>query len=345
MAHNNKLAHRFIFIILIALILFVLWMIRGMFMDIVLGGIIASFFYPVYKLSLKYFKNKRLAAILLTMVIALLVIVPFVNLMIVLVNRSINVYSTYEPFRDQIAEQLSSENVLKTFPFLKNINIATYITSVADVVRNFLISASSTLVRGTAEFLKSFIIIFMVVFVLFLEGKNFARTIMNLTPLPNKYDRQLFQTFRDVSYSTVLSTIAVALMQGAIGGLGFWIAGLPGLFFGVLISVFSIIPFVGTFLVWGPTLIFLLIQGRYVDALIVLITGLIISTADNVLRAFLLRGKLQIHELIVFLSIIGGVSTFGFWGILIGPLAITFLFTVINIYETEFALELEKDKE
>lgn len=345
MIQNNKLAHRFIFTILILLIIFVLWMIRGMFLDIVLGGIIASFFYPVYKWSLKYFRNKGIAAAFVTLVIALLVIVPFVNLLIALINKSVETYSTYQPYTQQIVDQLSAENVLSRFPFLKNIDVADYLTSVADVVKNFLITASKSLVSGTADFLKSIIVIFMVVFVLFIEGKNFARKLMNLTPLPNKYDHQLFQTFRDVSYSTVMSTITVALVQGAIGGLGFWIAGLPGLFFGVLIAVFSIVPFIGTFLIWGPTSIFLLLQGQYVGALVVLITGLIVSTADNVLRAFLMRGKLRIHELIVFLSILGGVTTFGFWGILIGPLAISFLFTLINIYESEFALELEKEKE
>lgn len=345
MALNHKLAHRFLITVLIFLIAFVLWMLRGMFLDIVLGGVIASFFYPVYKWSLKYFHNKHLAATVVTLAIALLVIVPFVNVLILLINRSIDAYSTYQPFRDQIAAQLSSANILKTFPFLKSIDVATYFTSVADLVKNFLVSASSTLVLGTAEFLTSVIIIFMVVFVLFIEGKNFARRIMNLTPLPNKYDLQLFQTFRDVSYSTVLATLIVAFVQGVIGGIGFWIAGLPGLFFGVLIAVFSIVPFIGTFLVWGPAMIFLLIQGRYIEALVILITGLVVSTIDNILRAYLIRGNLRIHELIVFLSIIGGISTFGFWGILIGPLAISFLFTVVNIYEKEFATELEMEQE
>jgi predicted PurR-regulated permease PerM len=347
MIANKKLPHVFLLTMLIVLLAVALWIFRPFLLEILLSGVIASFFYPMYKWLAKRLGHNKIASLITTLFIALIVIVPITNFFIYVINRAIEGYSSVAPYlTSDFLNSLNINKYLNSKIFsIGNFNLSDYVTTIVGGLNIFLVTLSKTILIGTRDFLISFVVILLTIFFLFIEGKNIARKVMNLTPLPNRYDQLLFKTFREVSYSTILSSFAVAIFQGVLGGVGFWIAGFPGLFAGLLISLASFVPYVGSFLIWGPTALYLLFVGNFFGAIILVIFGLVISTGDNVIRTFLIKGKSQVHELIVFFSIVGGIFAFGFWGVIIGPLLISLLFTVISIYELEFGEELEKERE
>jgi predicted PurR-regulated permease PerM len=129
--------------------------------------------------------------------------------------------------------------------------------------------------------------------------------------------------------------VAIALIQGVLGGMLFWIVGIPSsLFWGTIMAFLSILPFIGAFIVYIPAAVILILSGSYIKGMIVLAFGtLIVSQVDNFLRPYLVSGRTSMHPLILFFAIAGGVAMFGLVGIVVGPLVAAALLTLIEIME------------
>jgi predicted PurR-regulated permease PerM len=144
--------------------------------------------------------------------------------------------------------------------------------------------------------------------------------------------------FRDVTISTVIGTGLIACIQGALVAGGFWLTGLSNaLFWGLVTVVFAILPVVGSGLVWGPGALTLLLDGRYGAAITLVVIGVVIvGNVDVLIRPAVFRRYAQIHPLVTLVGAIGGVGYFGLLGILIGPLAVSYFFELIRMYQAEY---------
>ncbi len=144
--------------------------------------------------------------------------------------------------------------------------------------------------------------------------------------------------FRDVTVSTVIGTGLIACIQGAIVGLAFWLTGLSNaLFWGVVTVVFSILPVVGSGMIWGPGAVSLYLNGQYGGAIAMVVLGVVlVGNVDVLIRPAVFRRYAQIHPLVTLVGAIGGVSYFGLIGILVGPLAVSYFFELIRIYGVEY---------
>lgn len=343
-----RMAHAFLFIVLIILLALMGWVIKPFVIDIILAGIVASFFYPVYRGILKVIKSAQVASLITTLLIAALLFVPIINFGIYFVFKGARAYQDLIPFI-QNPEFLNHLNVVmgKVFDFLgmDNVSIIEIIKQFLGTINTLILTLTTGILSSTSQLIVSILIIFLTIYFLFVDGKTLIRKMMTLTPLPNQYDHQIFKTFREVSFSTIISTFLVAIFQGLLGGIGFLLVGLPAFFPGILMAISSILPYVGAALIWVPTVIYFFYTGAYTNAIILIIIGLIVSFGDNILRAYIIKGKTQVHEMIIFFSLIGGLVAFGFWGIVLGPLLVSLLLTVLSIYEKEFSGVLEKSKD
>src|SRR5256712_8840896 len=157
-------------------------------------------------------------------------------------------------------------------------------------------------------------------------------------PFSNANTQKLGKRFKDVTVSTVIGTGAVAAIQGLLLGLAFGVAGLPnGLFWAVVTMAFAILPVVGSGMIWGPAAIVLYMQGRPVPAILLVIWGvLVIGSVDNFIRPLIYRRFSAVHPLITLIGAIGGVAQFGLLGLLIGPLALSYFFELIRMYREEY---------
>ncbi len=149
----------------------------------------------------------------------------------------------------------------------------------------------------------------------------------------------LAERFVSVTKSTVLGTIAVAILQGSIVGLGFWIVGLSNaLFWGVITAMVSVLPVLGSALVWFPAVLVLLAEGRMGNAIaLAAIGGLIASNVDNVIRPIINKQRSDVHPLITIVGAFAGVEALGLMGLLVGPLAIVYFFELLRMYDEEYA--------
>jgi predicted PurR-regulated permease PerM len=144
--------------------------------------------------------------------------------------------------------------------------------------------------------------------------------------------------FYSVTQATLLGTMLIAAIQGSLVGIGFWIVGLPNPFFwGTVTAIASILPVLGTSLVWLPAVLVLLVQDRYGAAVTMLVIGAgIASNIDNLIRPFVYRRVSHIHPMITLVGAFAGVKYFGLLGVLLGPLAIAYLFALLQFYREEY---------
>ncbi|MGE5425874.1 MAG: AI-2E family transporter, partial [Bacillota bacterium] len=209
---------------------------------------------------------------------------------------------------------------------------------------NWLLSGATILVKGTTNFIISLFLIIITMFFFFVDGKNILRRLMVLSPLPNAYDKEIFEKFRSVSYTTILSTFVTAGAQGVVGAAGFAIVGFPPFLAGIIVALLSLLPYLGSMIFYVPVGIYFLIVGQIWQGIFILLWGaVIIGNVDNIIRAYMIKGKAQVNPIFVVFSILGGVALFGFWGVVIGPLIISIAVTIFHIYELEFCDSLDSD--
>ncbi len=180
------------------------------------------------------------------------------------------------------------------------------------------------------------------IFYLFVDGPRIVVKAMRLSPLESRYEREFFREFRNVSYAMVYVNAVTALAQGLLGALGFVLVGLPQpLVWAGLMAFFSFVPLLGTGLVWVPAAVVLALSGRPLAGLFLAAWGLlVIGSVDNVIRPLLAKGKMQLHPLLVFLTLFGGLTAFGPIGVLVGPLVGSLFTAMIRIWQRDFVPRL-----
>lgn len=177
-----------------------------------------------------------------------------------------------------------------------------------------------------------------IVYYLLIGGGDAWRGLKPYIPFSSASADKLRDRFRDVTISTVIGTGLIACIQGALVAGGFWLTGLSNaLFWGVVTMVFAILPVVGSGLVWGPGALSLFLAGRYGSGLALAAIGVVVvGNVDVVIRPAVFRRYAQIHPLVTLVGAIGGVGYFGLLGILIGPLAVSYFFELIRMYQAEY---------
>lgn len=181
-------------------------------------------------------------------------------------------------------------------------------------------------------------IVVIAVYFFLSDGPAMVSSFMRLSPLDDRHEQELLEEFDRASRAVVLATVLSAVVQGLLGGIGYWAAGVGSIFLlTVLTTVFALIPFVGAAAVWVPVSLYLLfVEGSYWSAgLLALYGASIVSTADNVIKPLVLHGQSNLHPLLALLSVLGGVQALGPIGVLVGPMVVVFLQTLLNILHRE----------
>jgi predicted PurR-regulated permease PerM len=337
----------FLLIVLALVLLGSYFVLRPFMAEIVISIVLVSAFYPVYNRLLGWLKGRKsLAALIMCLAILLIIIVPLVDFVFFLSGKSIDAYSSIQHYLEaNPVETIVNNSFFEKYKFLNidGINFKDYVMNIAGNINEFIISNVANLVKSATQFVTSLILVVFTMYFFFKDGDRLLKRIMELTPLANKYDRAIFKKFRDVSYSVIVSTFITSIVQGIAGAIGFAIIGLPAFFAGIFMAVLALLPYVGSAFVWLPVGIYLILIGSVWQGVFLLLWGfLVVSVIDNILRPFLMKGKAEVHPIFIFFSILGGITVFGFWGLLFGPLIIAITVTILDIYEAEFKEVLEK---
>jgi predicted PurR-regulated permease PerM len=190
------------------------------------------------------------------------------------------------------------------------------------------------------KFLLGLFVMVISLYYFFADGPAMISSVMRLSPLDDKYEEQMLQEFDKISRAVVMATLLSALVQGILGGVGYMLAGLDSLFLlTVLTMLFAMVPFVGAAAVWAPcSLYLLLVQHELGWAIFLAVWGaVVVSMSDNIVKPLILHGQSNLHPLLALLSVIGGVQALGPIGIFVGPMVVSFLQAVLNMFQSELA--------
>jgi predicted PurR-regulated permease PerM len=213
--------------------------------------------------------------------------------------------------------------------------LSTSAVAVSQFVASSALGFGQDVLRITALF-------FLMLYILFFflrDGNRLVAMLIRVVPLEDARERQLLAKFAEVSLATLKGTLVVGIVQGAIGAVLFWALGIPApVFWGTLMTMFSVLPAVGPGLIWLPAAVILLAMGHIVKGIIVIAAGvLVIGLVDNVLRPILVGRDTQMPDYLVLLATLGGLGVFGVSGFVIGPVIAAFFLVVWEMFAEEHA--------
>ncbi|XPV77213.1 MAG: AI-2E family transporter [Desulfovibrio sp.] len=206
--------------------------------------------------------------------------------------------------------------------------------------RNFmqsLIAFSTYLVRNGAGLVLQFLLMMFVLFYFLKDGREMVERIKFLSPLRNDQENAIMDNLMKVARSVLVGSMFIALLQGVAGGIGLVIVGLPALFWGTMMGFASLVPVAGTGLIWIPAVLYLVIIGQWQWAIfLTLWCGLVVVSIDTFLRPVLMREASGVSTFYILLAILGGINAFGPMGILYGPLVLSFVMVMLQLYSEEY---------
>lgn len=323
------------------------------------GAIIAYLSYPFYERILRHVKKKYFASLIVSVFIVLLFTLPFIFI-IGLVSKE--AYDTYITLNQQNLgtnflkivcrdEGYLSCRAMKFFiGFLPENDLDYYLKATVGKITGFVLQNVSKFLVSVPAILLNFFIMVFVVYYLLKDGEVIARRIKNILPLKESHKQQVLDTFHNITYAVFYGNISIAILQGTLGIIGFLILGVKSpLLWGFVMMVFALVPYFGTAIIWLPAALNLIFMGYLQDSNILTIKGVIlivygvfvISSVDNVLKPKVIGTKANVHPILVLIGVLGGLSLFGFVGLILGPMALALLMTFVDIYEKEKA-EIEK---
>jgi len=202
-----------------------------------------------------------------------------------------------------------------------------------------LMSSGGSVVIGALGTAASFVLMLFVLFFVLRDGPGVAQQVVQMLPIEDRRRARLWQHLADVTRAVFLGIGLTALAQGILVGVGFWIAGLPSpLVFGVVAVLVSLIPMVGSALIWAPGALFLAARGEYGHAIFLAVWGaVVVGMVDNFLRPMLISGRAEVPTLAVFVGVMGGLAAFGFIGLFVGPIVLGLLVALFRYQSEELA--------
>ena len=205
----------------------------------------------------------------------------------------------------------------------------------------WLTQQSTSLLRGSINQAISFVLTFYLFFYFLRDRERAVRQMMAFSPLRPSETIHVAARFVDTVHATIFGTVAVAAVQGTLGGLMFWWLGLPTpIFWGLVMGLLAIVPVLGAFVIWVPAAIFLALEGEWTSALMLAVWGgVIIATIDNLLYPLLVGNRLRLHTAVAFIGAVGGIIYFGAAGLVLGPAAIAVTMALVEILKERFGTE------
>jgi predicted PurR-regulated permease PerM len=330
-------------LLVLAIALYICWLMLQPFFNVLLWAtVLAVVFYPMHQQIRARMGRPTVAAVLSTLLVILLILLPVTFLTIAVVRELTGAAASLQAG----VQRLSDPNL--HIPGVSWIldRLRTYVDVDFDrgSAQRFLAQrmqtwgaalASSTLivVGGAVGAVVQMVLVVFTMFYLFRDGERIRLAFYDMMPLREGQTHEITMRTREVIAATIYGVLVISAIQGTLGTLIFWILGLPSpLLWGVVMFMLSMIPMAGAFLVWVPAAIYLALSGTYIKALILVVWGIVvIGSIDNFLSPRLVGQRARLHELLIFFSVLGGLQVFGILGLVLGPVVVAITLALIEM--------------
>jgi predicted PurR-regulated permease PerM len=335
---------RRLFALLLVVIFLVLFMalVAPFFEALVLAAVFSGLLYPIFARLRRSLRNATVASLATTLLAFVVVVLPLTVLVGVLTREAARVSEVVAPWVDgkNDVRELSSV-VPQWVPYRSQVLERT--GQVVSQIGTFAVDRLTRATQSTVIFLLNLFVLLYAMFFFFIRGPRLLAFLSDYTPLSNDDKHVIAKKGLEITRATLKSILVIGSMQGALGGIGFAVAGIDSaVFWGIVMAVASALPSVGTALVWVPATIALFLQGDTTAALALAAwCALVVSSLDNIVRPRLVGTDAKMPDLVVLLSTLGGIGMFGVSGIIIGPLLAGLFLTSLDIFTATFERELK----
>ncbi|PIN76345.1 hypothetical protein COV17_02890 [Candidatus Woesearchaeota archaeon CG10_big_fil_rev_8_21_14_0_10_36_11] len=328
--------------ILVVLVVFSIFVIKPFGLAIFIGALLAYMSSPLYQILQKKFKNKTIPALIVCLVVLLVFGILsglFVN---TLVRES---FSLFALGKQRLATGLFTgcENSFcqTLHEFGRDQDVQYHIQQTLKAVTNWVINKGSNFLINIPRMLLNVFVVFFTMFYFLRDGNKIIAKLNDFLSMNKKKYSFVIHRMKEILHGVVYGYLIVAFIQGALGALGFFIFGVPSpLFWGVVMGLAALIPFLGTWLVWLPASLIIFLDGMFQDSTSLILKGIglfaysliFVSTIDNFLRPKMMGEKTKTHPAIIMLGIFGGILVFGSVGVILGPIILALTFVFLDIY-------------
>ncbi len=301
------------------------------------GIVFSLVFYPVYTYLLKYIRNPTITSTVTLFIVVCIIMGPFIYLAY-LITQELHYLIEHIKYQeidllDRTIDYPLTRKILSTFNITQADLKKTIISNLTEGGKNILGGITSS-IGNILSSITNIVFVFLTIFFLFMDGPKFLTKLQDYMPFSKSQKERLIKQVKDIIISTIYGGIIIALIQGFIGGISFSLLGIPAaVLWGLSMFFSSFIPIVGTFIIWGPGVVYLFIKGFYLKGFILILIGVFaISMVDNILRPLIVKGKTKMPTILIFFSILGGINLFGFIGFIMGPLVLAIFVSVLDIF-------------
>ena len=342
---NSRINKLFLLLLVVAISALFLTMVRQFLMATFMAGLFSAMVTPLHKwLTARLHGRENLASILTITGIVFLVLIPLGFLIGVVAAQAVHVGQSVTPWLESFIKEPSTlTGYLEKIPYYENIlpyrdMLLEKAGQVVGILSNFLIDSLKSMTKMTVHAVFNVIIMLYVMFYFLTTGDVLLKKILYYLPLAHHDEERLLHHFTSVAGATMKSTLIIGILQGGLCGFAFYLAGIQGaVFWGSVMAVMSVVPAVGTAIIWGPALLVLALGGDFSGVIILaVICGAIAGNLDNFLRPRLVGKDTEMHDLFVLFGTLGGLTMFGILGIIIGPIISALFITIWEIYGDVF---------
>jgi predicted PurR-regulated permease PerM len=344
---------KYFFVMFVVVMIGLVFVIIRPFITALLGSVFLTYlFYPLYRWFKEKVKSSNLASLIVTIVVILVLLVPLFLILNTLTKEAYVSYLTSKQklltmgdfFKNCPTENPTCGLINYIGDFLNEPKVKYHLQNTIEKITSYVIDTASDLVFSIPRFVLNFFVMVFALFCLFKDGPMIINNLKRVLPLKDVYKRHLFEKFGKVTYAIVYGHLIVAVIQGILGGIGFFIFDIPSpIIWGIVMAFAALIPFIGTGFVWLPAAVFKLFSGisasntsEIIGGVLFILYGIvIISSMDNVIRPKIIGDRAKVHPVLILVGVLGGLSLLGPVGIMVGPLVLALFVTFVNAYEKD----------
>jgi predicted PurR-regulated permease PerM len=330
---DSEKVSKYIFIIILLILSYLAFKLSQPFLTyIFLGMILTIAVYPFYLWFCKRIKNRKLGSMIAIVLILLIIIIPSFIIISALAKQTMGFINSFD---QTYFEKVNGYvvNVLGPRADLRE-NFNQFMTE----IKNIAVKSAVSIASSVADIVLGLFIMFFMMYYGFVEGAGWLSSLKKFIPFTKERKEKLVRRIKDVTQGVLYGQILVALLQGALGGLGFFIIGIKNpVFWGFIMTILAFIPVVGTGLVWVPAGIIELINHNVLGGIFIFVFGFfMVAGIDNFLKPKIISGKAKIHPIIALIGVLGGLKVFGLFGMIIGPVIAALFITMAEFFYEDY---------
>ena len=342
MPNESRNVRWWMLLLVTAILLYLCWRMVQPFLRVILWAtVLVILFYPVHKRLVRRLGRPWLAALISCLLVILIVLVPIALVTLAVVNELSGAAQAVQAGANYLLDPNSRVsgpilNFLSRYIDVNQLRSEEFLVERLRGVSGQLAGQTLGFIGGVVgAIVQTFFVIFTMYY-LFRDGDNISRTVRDSLPLERPQADAIMSRTREVIDASVYGVLTIAIIQGTLGGLAFWVLGIrSAIIWAVVMTFLSMVPMLGAFIVWVPAAIYLALSGHWTKALILALWGtLVIGMIDNFLRPKLVGSRTRLHELLIFFSVLGGLNVFGVLGVVLGPVVLAITLSLIDVYRT-----------